>query len=216
MSLAVAVCVVTGSMTFAACSDDSGETEGASASESTTATSAVTSSAPVGGATTAAPVDPVTVNAIDPCALLTVDEISAALQAPVLEPVAGPQANLPEPARTAHLHLVDAGVSSPLAVDLGRDDRVRAGGRRARAARTPPSSLFEDTKQLVDGLEPVPDVGDDAYFGSVAGLQMSVLDGDVYISVGVPFGRPRRRLPPCALAPWSAGWPSAACPKPRR
>jgi Protein of unknown function (DUF3558) len=189
MSLAAAVCVVTGSIAVAACSDDSGETEGASASasDSATATGAVTSSDPVGGATTAAPVDPVTVNAVDPCALLTVDEISAALLAPVLEPVAGPQANLPNPLgqRTCTWSTQESPPRS-LSISAVTTESAQAGG--ALGGSYSADQLFEDTKQLVEGLEPVADVGDDAYLGSVAGVQMSVLDGDVYISVGVPFG----------------------------
>ena len=48
--------------------------------------------------------------------------------------------------------------------------------------------LFEDTKPLAEGLEPITGLGDDAFFGAVAGMQVSVLRGDVYLSVTAPFG----------------------------
>ena len=48
--------------------------------------------------------------------------------------------------------------------------------------------LFEDTKPLAEGLEPITGIGDDAFFGAVAGMQVSVVKGDVYLSVTVPFG----------------------------
>ncbi len=180
MSTAVAVCVLTSAMTFVSCSDDS---DGASA----TSSGAVAASAPDGAASTAAPVDPVTVNAIDPCALLTTDEVGAALQAPVLAPAAGPQGSLPNPLgqRTCTWSTQESPPRS-LSISVVTTESAQAGG--ALGGSYSAERLFEDTKQLVDGLDPVPDVGDDAYFGSVAGLQMSVLAGDVYVSVGVPFG----------------------------
>lgn len=180
VAVAVAVCVVTSAMAFVACSDDP---DGASATNST----AVTSSAPDGVASTAAPIDPVTLNTIDPCALLTTDEVGAALQAPVLAPAAGPQGSLPNPLgqRTCTWSTQESPPRS-LSISVVTTESAQAGG--ALGGSYSAERLFEDTKQLVEGLEPVPGVGDDAYFGSVAGMQMSVLADDVYVSVGVPFG----------------------------
>jgi hypothetical protein len=129
----------------------------------------------------------VTLNTVDPCALLTVDEIGTALQTPVLEPVAGPQGNLPNPLgqRTCTWSTQESPPRS-VSISVVTTEAAEAGG--ALGGSYSAEQLFEDTKQLVDGLEPVANVGDDAYFGSVAGVQMSVLDGDVYLSVGVPFG----------------------------
>jgi hypothetical protein len=126
-------------------------------------------------------------NEVDPCSLLTVDEVGAALQAPVLEPAAGPQGNLPNPLgqRTCTWSTQDSPPRS-MSISVVTTDSAQAGG--ALGGSYSAERLFEDTKQLVEGLEPVADVGDDAYLGSVAGVQMSVLEGDVYLSVGVPFG----------------------------
>lgn len=178
--MAVAVWVLTSAMTFVSCSDDSDVA-------SATSASAVASSAPDGAASTTSPIDPVTVNAIDPCALLTTDEVGAALQAPVLAPAAGPQGSLPNPLgqRTCTWSTQESPPRS-LSISVVTTESAQAGG--ALGGSYSAELLFEDTKQLVEGLEPVPDIGDDAYFGSVAGLQMSVLAGDVYVSVGVPFG----------------------------
>ena len=113
--------------------------------------------------------------------------MGAALQAPVLGPAAGPQGSLPNPLgqRTCTWSTQESPPRS-LSIAVVTTESAQAGG--ALGGSYSAERLFEDTKQLVDGLEPVADVGDDAYFGSVAGLQMSVLAGDVYVSVGVPFG----------------------------
>jgi hypothetical protein len=169
-----------GSMLVAACSDDSEDAGVTDASE-------VTSSTPAAAASTTAPVDPVTMNAVDPCALLTVDEVSNGLRAQVLMPEAGPQGNLPNPLgqRTCTWTTQESPPRS-LSISVVTTESAAAGS--ALGGSYSAERLFEDTKQLVDGLEPVPDLGDDAYFGSVAGVQMSVLADDVYVSIGVPFG----------------------------
>ena len=41
---------------------------------------------------------------------------------------------------------------------------------------------------LAEGVEPIPGLGDDAFFGAVAGMQVSVVKGDVYLYVTVPLG----------------------------
>ena len=157
----------------AACSDDNGST------------SAPSSTAP---ATTGAPVvDPVTGNPIDPCSLLTTDEIGSALQVPVGAPQAGPSSNLPNPLgqRTCTWSTSESPPRS-VAISVVTTESASLGG--ASGGDYTAQKLFEDTKPLAEGLEPIEGLGDEAFFGAVAGMQVSVLKDDVYLAVTVPFG----------------------------
>ena len=182
-----------------ACSDDSSSTAAPPSTEAAPATSATT-------ATSAAPaVDPVTGNPIDPCSLLTVDEIGSALQVAVSQPQAGPQSNLPNPLgqRTCTWSTSESPPRS-LAVSVVTTESASLGG--ASGGDYTARKLFEDTKPLAEGLEPIPDLGDDAFFGAVAGMQVSVLKDDVYLSVTVPFGTTEADATAVqALAPLAVG-----------
>ena len=57
-----------------------------------------------------------------------------------------------------------------------------------REATTRPASSSRTQSPWPKGLEPITGLGDDAFFGAVAGMQVSVVKGDVYLSVTVPFG----------------------------
>ena len=85
------------------------------------------------------------------------------------------------------MHLVDGGVAASNVRGVGRHDPERCSRRRV-GRRLHGCKLFEDTKPLAEGLEPINGLGDEAFFGAVAGMQVSVLKGDVYLSVTVPFG----------------------------
>ena len=175
----------------AACSDDASVTV---ATSPNTAAPTTTAAANTAAATTAVPdtsitpaVDPVKGNPIDPCSLLTVDEIGSALQVPVGAPAAGPQSNLPNPLgqRTCTWTTNESPPRS-VAVSVVTTQSAQMGG--AAGGTYTARQLFEDTKPLAEAPEPVPGLGDDAFFGAVAGMQMTVLKGDVYFSVTVPFG----------------------------
>ncbi len=178
---------------IAACSDDSGST----AAPPSTAAAPATSGAPI--------VDPVTGNPIDPCSLLTVAEIASALQVPVSEPQSGPQGNLPNPLgqRTCTWSTSESPPRS-LALSVVTTQSAALGG--ASGGDYTARKLFEDTKPLAEGLEPIPGLGDDAFFGAVAGMQVSVVKGDVYLSVTVPFGTTEADAATVrALAPLAVG-----------
>ncbi len=159
-----------------ACSDDASVTVSPGSSASAVAST-----------TTTVAVDPVTGNPIDPCSLLTTDEISAAMQTPVHEPVAGPQHGLPNPLgqRTCTWSTSESPPRS-LSVSVVTTQGAKLGG--ASGGDYTARSLFDDTKPLAEGVEPIPSLGDDAFFGAVAGVQVSVVEGDVFLSVTVPFG----------------------------
>ena len=172
-------------MVFAACSDDatvtvSSSTTAAIGSAGTTAVLATDSSG-----TTA--VEPVKGNPIDPSALLTTAELSTALQVPVGDPKSGPQGSLPNPLgqRTCTWSTAESPPRS-VAVSVVTTQSASLGG--ASGGDYTARKLFEDTKPLAEGLEPIAGLGDDAFFGAVAGMQVSVVKGDVYLSVTVPFG----------------------------
>jgi hypothetical protein len=158
-----------------ACTDDTGTTASVETSPEAPATSA------------AAPVDPITGNPIDPCSLLTADEVGSALQVAVGQPQAGPQSNLPNPLgqRTCTWSTAESPPRS-VAVSVVTTESASLGG--ASGGDYTAANLFEDTKPLAEGLEPIDGLGDEAFFGAVAGMQVSVLEGDVYLSVTVPFG----------------------------
>ena len=176
---------------FPSCSDDatvsvSSSVGGDTAPATTAAVSTTAIPATDGSATTAA-VDPVKGNPIDPCALLTPAEVSAALQVPVGDPTPGPQSNLPNPLgqRTCTWSTTE---SPPRSVALSVVTTQSASLGGASGGDYTARQLFEDTKPLAEGLEPITGLGDDAFFGAVAGMQVSVVKGDVYLSVAVPFG----------------------------
>ena len=177
------------SCSSSACSDDASVTvsssPGASQAVSTTGVPAATAAA--AGTTAVASVDPVTGNPIDPCALLTVDEVGAALQAEVSDAVPGPQHGLPNPLgqRTCTWSTAESPPRS-LSVSVVTTQSAALGG--ASGGDVHGADLFEDTKPLAEGVEPIPGLGDDAFFGAVAGVQVSVVRGDVFLSVTVPFG----------------------------
>ena len=126
-----------------ACTDDTGTTASVETSPDAPATSA------------AAPVDPITGNPIDPCSLLTADEVGSALQVAVGQPQAGPQSNLPNPLGQRTCTWSTAESPPRCCRGLGRDDRERCRSAACRAATTPLRNLFEDTKPLAEGLEPI-------------------------------------------------------------
>ncbi len=165
-----------------ACSDDASVTvsPGPSVSDSVSAPPASTT-------TTTAGVEPVTGNPIDPCSLLTTDEIGGAMQTPVHDPVAGPQHGLPNPLgqRTCTWSTSESPPRS-LSVSVVTTQGAKLGG--ASGGDYTARALFDDTKPLAEGVEPIPGLGDDAFFGAVAGVQVSVVRGDVFLSVTVPFG----------------------------
>ena len=182
--------VGTGLALLGACSDDTSVTvsssPGISEAVSTTAAAAGTTAASP-GTTAVAAVDPVTGNPIDPCSLLTVDEVGAALQSEVSDPVPGPQHGLPNPLgqRTCTWSTAESPPRS-LSVSVVTTQSAALGG--ASGGDYTARKLFDDTKPLAEGLEPIPGLGDDAFFGAVAGVQVSVVRGDVFLSVTVPFG----------------------------
>src|SRR4029453_10007528 len=178
-----------------ACTDDTGTT--ASVATSPQGTAPATSAA--------APVDPITGNPIDPCALLTIDEVGSALQVAVSQPQAGPQSNLPNPLgqRTCTWSTAE---SPPRSVAVSVGPTASAWGGGASGGDYPARKLFEDTKPLAEGLEPLTGLGDEAFFGGVGGMEVSVLDGDVYLSVTVPFGTTEADADAVrALAPLAVG-----------
>jgi len=185
------------SILFASCSDDAAVTVSSSiggatapstsAAVNTSAAANTTAVPATDGSPTTAVVDPVKGNPIDPCALLTPAEVSAALQVPVGAPTPGPQSNLPNPLgqRTCTWSTTESPPRS-VAVSVVTTQSASLGG--ASGGDYTARQLFEDTKPLAEGLEPITGLGDDAFFGAVAGMQVSVVKGDVYLSVTVPFG----------------------------
>ncbi|HTN79557.1 MAG TPA: DUF3558 family protein [Acidimicrobiales bacterium] len=175
----------------AACSDDASVTVATSpnttAAPPTTAAASSATTAVVPDTSAAPVVDPVKGNPIDPCSLLTVDEIGSALQVPVSAPTPGPQSNLPNPLgqRTCTWTTTESPPRS-VAVSVVTTQSAQLGG--AAGGTYTAHQLFEDTKPLAEGVEPIPGLGDDAFFGAVAGMQVTVVKGDVYFSVTVPFG----------------------------
>jgi hypothetical protein len=139
------------------------------------------------GTDNTAVVEPVKGNPIDPCSLLTTDEVGSALQVPVGGPTPGPQGSLPNPLgqRTCTWSTSE---SPPRSVALSVVTTQSASVGGASGGDYTARQLFDDTKPLTEGLEPITGLGDDAFFGAVAGMQVSVLKGDVYLSVTVPFG----------------------------
>ena len=103
------------------------------------------------------------------------------------QPQAGPQSNLPNPLgqRTCTWSTAESPPRS-VAVSVVTTESASLGG--ASGGDYTAANLFEDTKPLAEGLEPIDGLGDEAFFGAVAGMQVSVLEGDVYLSVTVPFG----------------------------
>ncbi len=180
--LALGAIVLGAAVPAAACSDDASVTV---ATDAPTTAGASTSEGP--GTTVVPAVDPVSGNTVDPCSLLTTDEIGSALQVPVGGPVAGPQGNLPNPLgqRTCTWSTNESPPRS-VSVSVVTTQSASLGG--ASGGDYTARQLFEDTKPLAEGVEPLPGLGDDAFFGAVAGMQVSVLKGDTYMSVTVPFG----------------------------
>src|SRR5262245_14055910 len=180
---------------FAACNDDAAVTVSTSIGPDTTP--AASTPAAGGAGTTAVPAtdgtgstavgDPVKGNPVDPCSLLTSAEVSSALGVPVNDPVPGPQGNLPNPLgqRTCTWSTSESPPRS-LAVSVVTTQSASLGG--ASGGDYTARKLFDDTKPLAEGVEPITGLGDDAFFGAVAGMQVSVVKGDVYLSVTVPFG----------------------------
>ena len=181
---------------LASCSDDAAVTVSSSiggdtapaASTTAASESAGTSVVPAtDGAASTAVGDPVKGNPIDPCALLTAAEVGSALQVPVGGPTPGPQGNVPNPLgqRTCTWSTAESPPRS-VAVSVVTTQSASLGG--VSGGDYTARKLFEDTMPLAEGVEPIPGLGDDAFFGAVAGMQVSVVKGDVYLSVTVPFG----------------------------
>ena len=89
---------------------------------------------------------------------------------------AGPQSNLPNPLgqRTCTWSTAESPPRS-VAVSVVTTESASLGG--ASGGDYTAAKLFEDTKPLAEGLEPIDGLGDDAFFGAVAGMQVSVARG---------------------------------------
>ena len=148
---------------LASCSDDAAVTVSSSiggdtvpaASTTAVSGSAGTSVVPAtDGAASTAVGDPVKGNPIDPCALLTAAEVGSALQVPVGGPTPGPQGNVPNPLgqRTCTWSTAESPPRS-VAVSVVTTQSASLGG--VSGGDYTARKLFEDTKPLAEGVEPI-------------------------------------------------------------
>jgi hypothetical protein len=111
-----------------------------------------------------------TKDAIDPCALVTKAEAEEALGAPVGEAEKPKEANIPPSLATCRYVAKSGQHVSVLTIT------VRIGSSPSES-----KSGFESTKEMFTGAQPVPGIGDDAFW---FGDQLNVLKGKVYLIIG--------------------------------
>ncbi|HEX7276807.1 MAG TPA: hypothetical protein VF244_05475 [Acidimicrobiales bacterium] len=114
----------------------------------------------------------------DPCALVTVEEVSAAFGSPI-DPPEGSDLAPPIGGRTCLFINSDAPPIKTLQIvtrtDASIADNLRANGQTVE-------KLFQDTKNLTEGTEDVGGLGDQAYKTARA---YHVLDGGVYLETNL-------------------------------